>query len=199
MCVSSFFCIFVVTNKKDMTFDKITKDGRLWAVRFAGNADNEFVKTIKQWDDVAWLRSFFIENLSDLIAYFKISDISTAISDTIEDSDHLQLIILDISPDADLSQIFRPLDNNQVSDVLLQKEKARLKRKIGHSSWLRLYAIKLVSGVYIITGGAIKLTATMQEREHTRFELTKLERVRNFLLQENVIDDTGFIDYMNEL
>lgn len=182
-----------------MTFDKITKDGRLWAVRFDGNADNEFVKTIKQWDDVAWLRSFFIENLSDLIAYFKISDISTAISDTIEDSDHLQLIILDISPDADLSQIFRPLDNNQVSDVLLQKEKARLKRKIGHSSWLRLYAIKLVSGVYIITGGAIKLTATMQEREHTRFELTKLERVRNFLLQENVIDDTGFIDYMNEL
>lgn len=199
MCVSSFFCIFVVTNKKDMTFDKVTKDGRLWAVRFDGNADNEFIKTIDQWDDVVWLRSFFQENFSDLIAYFKISDINTAISDTIEDSDHLQRIILDISPDADLNRIFRPLDNNQVSDVMLQKEKARLKRKIGHSSWLRLYAIKLVSGIYIITGGAIKLTATMQEREHTRCELAKLERVRNFLLQENVIDDTGFIDYMNEL
>lgn len=182
-----------------MTFDKITKDGRLWAVRFNEEADNEFIKTIDQWDDVQWLRTFFIENANDLVAYFKITDISTAISDTIDDSDHLQRIILDISPEADLDKIFRPLDNNQVSDMMLQKEKARLKRKLGHSSWLRLYAIKLVSGVYIITGGAIKLTATMQEREHTRKELVKLERVRNFLLQENVIDDSGFIDYMNEL
>lgn len=142
------------------------------AVRFDENDDNEFIKTIDQWDDVQWLRAFFIENINDLIAYFKISDIN---------------------------RIFHPLDNNQMSDVMLQKEKARLKRKFGHSSWLRLYAIKLVSGIYIITGGAIKLTATMQEREHTSRELAKLERVRNFLLQENVIDDTGFVDYMTEL
>ena len=182
-----------------MVFDKITEDGRLWAVRFDENADNEFIKTIDQWDDVQWLRAFFIENISDLIAYFKISDINIAISDTIDDSDRLQRIILDISPGADLNRIFRPLDNNQASDAMLQKEKARLKRKYGHSSWLRPYASKLVSGVYIITGGAIKLTATMQEREHTSRELAKLERVRNFLLQENVIDDTGFIDYMTEL
>lgn len=40
---------------------------------------------------------FFIENISDLIAYFKISDINIAISDTIDDSDRLQRIILDIS------------------------------------------------------------------------------------------------------
>lgn len=55
-----------------MVFDKITEDGRLWAVRFDENADNEFIKTIDQWDDVQWLRAFFIENISDLIAYFKI-------------------------------------------------------------------------------------------------------------------------------
>jgi len=40
---------------------------------------------------------------------------------------------MDISPETDLSKIFRPLDNNQASDVMLQKEKARLKRKYGHS------------------------------------------------------------------
>ena len=74
-----------------------------------------------------------------------------------------------------------------------------MKRTIGHSSWLRLYAIKLTSGVYIITGGAIKLTATMQEREHTRKELVKMDKVRRYLLEENIIDDDGFIDYMSEL
>ncbi|MRY82665.1 hypothetical protein GKD57_24385, partial [Parabacteroides distasonis] len=99
----------------------------------------------------------------------------------------------------DLSKIFRPLDNNQASDVMLQKEKARLKRKYGHSSWLRLYAIKLIQGNYIITGGAIKLTATMQEREHTRQELVKIDKVRRYLLEEGIIDDEGFIEYISEL
>ena len=66
-----------------MVFDKITEDGRLWAVRFDENADNEFIKTIDQWDDVQWLRAFFIENISDLIAYFKISDINIAITSDI--------------------------------------------------------------------------------------------------------------------
>ena len=125
--------------------------------------------------------------------------IKEAISDTIEDSERLRYIIMDISPETDLSKIFRPLDNNQASDVMLQKEKARLKRKYGHSSWLRLYAIKLIQGNYIITGGAIKLTATMQEREHTRQELVKIDRVRRYLLEEGIIDDEGFIEYISEL
>ena len=83
--------------------------------------------------------------------------------------------------------------------MMLQKEKARLKRKYGHSSWLRLYAIKLIQGNYIITGGAVKLTATMQEREHTRQELVKIDRVRRYLLEEGIIDDEGFIEYISEL
>lgn len=47
---------------------------------------------------------------------------------------------------------------------------------------------------YIITGGAIKLTRTMQEREHTLAELNKMEQVRNFLLNGGAIDADGFID-----
>ena len=182
-----------------MTFDDITGDRKLWAVHFEGEDDNEFYKVFNNWTDVVWLRAFFKENIDDLNAYFKITDIKEAISDTIEDSERLRYIIMDISPETDLSKIFRPLDNNQASDVMLQKEKARLKRKYGHSSWLRLYAIKLIQGNYIITGGAIKLTATMQEREHTRQELVKIDRVRRYLLEEGIIDDEGFIEYISEL
>lgn len=182
-----------------MTFDDITGDRKLWAVHFEGEEDNELYKVLNNWTDVIWLRNFFKENIDDLSAYFNITDIKVAVNDTIEDSAHLRSIIMDISPDTDLSRIFRPLDNNQASDAMLQKEKARLKRKYGHSSWLRLYAIKLVQGNYIITGGAIKLTATMQEREHTRQELVKIDKVRRFLLEENIIDNEGFIEYLSEL
>ena len=39
----------------------------------------------------------------------------------------------------------------------------------------------------------------MEEREHTKLELTKMERVRSFLLNENIIDDDSFVEYMNTL
>ena len=66
------------------------------------------------------------------------------------------------------------------------------------ASWLRLYAIRLESGRYIITGGAIKLTATMQEREHTLEELNNLNRVRDYLISLGVFDYNGFEDYDEE-
>lgn len=182
-----------------MTFDDITGDGRLWAVRYDGETDNELSRLFEQWNDVVWLRGFFKANIDDLSSYFKITDINQAVMDTLDDSECLECLIMDISPDANLDHLFRPLDNNRTTDFILEKEKARLKRTLRHSSWLRIYAIKLAPGVYIITGGAIKLTATMQEREHTQLELVKIEKVRRFLLKENIIDEDGFIDYMNEL
>ena len=94
---------------------------------------------------------------------------------------------------------YRPFSASRTSEILLGKEKARLKRDFNHPSWLRIYALKLACGVYIITGGAIKLTATMQERTHTLDELRKMEQVRNFLLSENIIDNESFIDYITEL
>ena len=106
---------------------------------------------------------------------------------------------MDISPEADLDKIFRPLENSRFADMLLGKEKARLKERNRHASWLRIYAIKLEPGIYVITGGAIKLTRTMQEREHTLLELEKMEQVRRFLLEQNIIDKDAFTDYMSEL
>lgn len=140
---------------------------------------------------MAWLRSLFKANSKDLECYFKITNINDAITCTIDDSE-------DISPEANLDLIFRPLSNSRIAECLLGKEKARLKNLVGRSSWLRIYAIKLAKGAYVVTGGAIKLTATMQEREHTAAELAKIEKVRNFLLDEKIIDDESFIEYIAE-
>jgi antitoxin component HigA of HigAB toxin-antitoxin module len=79
---------------------------------------------------------------------------------------------------------------------ILEKMKARGGHHKGHASWLRIYAIRLSDGVYIVTGGAIKLTATMQEREHTRRELQKIDQVRRFLLSERIIDATDLLNIL---
>lgn len=106
-----------------MTFDDITEDGRLWAVRYDGDSDNALYNLFEQWNDVTWLRSFFKANIEDLSSYFKITDVNQAIKDTIEDSERLQCIIMDISPDADLDAIFRPLENYRSGDATLGKER----------------------------------------------------------------------------
>lgn len=106
---------------------------------------------------------------------------------------------MDISPEADLDKLFRPLDNSRTSEMILGKEKARLHNTPKHASWLRIYAIKLEPGIYVITGGAIKLTRTMQEREHTLVELARMEKVRRFMLDNNIMDKDSFDDYRKEL
>lgn len=182
-----------------MTFDQITDNEKLWAVRYDDCLDNVLESIFGQWNDVVWLRNFFKANLEDLTSYFKITDVNQAIYDTIDDSERLQCLIMDISPEADLDKLFRPLDNSRTSEMILGKEKARLRDTQKHASWLRIYAIKLEPGIYVITGGAIKLTRTMQEREHTLVELARMEKVRRYMLDNNIIDKDSFDDYLKEL
>jgi hypothetical protein len=84
-----------------------------------------------------------------------------------------------------LDYIFRPLDNLEFREISLSKQKASKR-------WLRLYAIKIEANHYVITGGAIKLTHKMQEKEHTQKELVKLEKCRNYLQSQDVFDTDSF-------
>ena len=62
-----------------MTFDKILDNNTLWAVRYDGVADNALKTLFGQWSDPEWLVDFFLANMTDLEAYFKITDINQAI------------------------------------------------------------------------------------------------------------------------
>ncbi len=180
-----------------MSFDEITEDGRLWATRYDGMPDNILFCVFHDWLDIDWLQRFFTEHSADLWKYFNIIDLDKAIFDTFSDAVRLQSVILDLSPEADLDSLFRPLDNNRTAEMTLGKEKAKGFRTSGHPSWLRLYALKLGPQSYIITGGAIKLTHTMSERQHTIEELQRLEQVRRFLIENGVVDLDGMIDFNN--
>lgn len=141
------------------------------------------------------MRDFFFQYKNDLNEHFKITNIDKAIYETIDNADKLQCLILDLALESNLEQVFRPLEPSRTGDILLGKEKAK-GESVQHSSWLRIYAIKVGDSSYIITGGAIKLTATMQERGHTLAELQKMETVRNYLISEGVVDSEGFIDLL---
>lgn len=144
-----------------------------------------------------YLLDFFMENFEDLKNYFHIERLDEAVNDTFEDAEALQELVLEFPYTEHLDSLFRPLANIDVSINELSREKARNWDRNRHASWLRIYAIRIEPDVYVITGGAIKLTRTMQEREHTFIELQKLNRCRDYLRSNGVFDQDSFVELTN--
>ena len=171
-------------------------NGRLWAVVYDGDDRDILTKTLTNWLDPEYLSLFFENNIKDLESFFHITDIDKAIYDTVVDAASLSCMILDLNPDAKLDTLFRPLENYRTHEMILSREKAKGRRTSNHGSWLRLYAIKLESNIFLITGGTIKLTHYMADRQHTLNELANIEKVRNLLLENGIIDYDSLKDLL---
>jgi len=170
--------------------------GSLFAVKFVENETDEFEILFDNWTDIELLFNFFDEHVRDLQKgfYGKIS-IEQAIERTIQEAEKLEETILEISESGKnndyetLQTLFKPLNNNEY------KAKNHLKTKAYGSerkSWLRIYAIRIAKNTYVISGGAIKLTETMNERKHLKKELTKLEIVKEYLIENGLFDKDDF-------
>lgn len=170
----------------------------LWAVRDEAKDADELTMLFRQWSNANYLLDFFLANLDDLQGFFHVQKISDAIKDTMEDAKSLERLILDFPYTEQLDGLFHPLSlaDNRVRE--LTREKARNWDRDRHASWLRIYAIRIEPNVYIVTGGTIKLTATMQEREHTQIELNKLNACLNYLQQNGIFDKDSFVDFLEE-
>lgn len=184
-------------KEEAMRFEDVLHTGRIWAVVYDGDTQDILTKTLSGWMDPLNLLTFFSANQDDLASFFHITNIGQAVFDTIADAASLSCLLLDVNSGIKLDTLFRPLENSRVHEMLLSREKAKGKRVSGHSSWLRMYALKLDDDVYLITGGAIKLTSRMNERPHTLNELMRMEKVRNYLLENGVIDADGIQDFIN--
>ncbi len=194
----------------------IVKDS-LYAVKYTDDNDefenNEFIEGHKNpdefnrlfinWQDPEYLDGFFNKNKEDLQKEFygNIS-IEEAIQKTIDEAYKLGQKILSVaekgkeSISESLQTLFKPLNNyeNEIYPIpIYQKSKVY---GSNYKSWLRIYALRIEKNVFIITGGAIKLTKTMNEREHLKKELKKLENVKSFLISEGIIDNDSIIDFL---
>jgi hypothetical protein len=137
-----------------MEFVQIIEEyNHLWAVKYPYKEYDELTQLFQQWNDAGFLLDFFMENLDDLKSYFHIERISTAIEDTFEDAQTLEELILDFPYTENLDQLFKPLSQSDTRIQELSREKARNWDRKQHSSWLRIYAIRLEPNVYVVTGG----------------------------------------------
>lgn len=163
---------------------------RLFSFQYEGEVDNEYDRLLDLWNDKEYLYGFFKENIRNIPSGKSIIEMVLEISNDAEFIDDTLKEMAE-NPDKTLSYFFRPLHNQEYGLHVLSLQK-------GRRNYLRLYAIKIDNDTFVITGGAIKLTRTMQESYHTLKELDKLKKAKDFLRDNGVFDDDSFDDFIKE-
>lgn len=162
----------------------------LTAVKFKENKKNEFRLLFDNWLDPIYLYNFFDENKSDLQSgFFGDITVDEAVEYTIQESEEMEAYIIEVAKTGSLDfqntlhdLVFTPLHKNDYSVQLLPSKAYGRTRP----SWLRLYAIEIDPNQYVVSGGAIKLTETMNERSHLKRELKKMEVTQEYLKENNL-------------
>jgi len=171
----------------------------LLTINFEKNGIDEFTKLQDEWTDIEFLEDFFTTNQTDLVGEWKNYSIEDAVIKTRNDARIFFKFLLSLSKKSKKERIkifknlFHPLSKGKIEDGFLPKKKAYGSNA---KTWLRIYALKIGEDSFLVTGGAIKLTRTMNEREHTMTELIKIDRCKQYLKDMGVLDEDGMIELM---
>jgi hypothetical protein len=164
----------------------------LYSFRYENQQETEYARLFQDWNDIEFLYEFFEENKEDFKVGYHGQDIDSTILKTRVKAQQFQTRLLQYSvPEHSLNDVFKPLDQTIIKQATFNRSKAY---GTGDPSLLRLYALKISEGVYVITGGAIKLTRLMQDAEHLQKELRKLESCRHYLHSLGIVDLEGFME-----
>ena len=181
--------------KINTIFEIINK--ALLSVRWEHECEDRFEQCFNLWRDIEHLEKFFEQYKSDLRSNFWQLTVEYAVLKAVKEASEFEADILNCAIRGTLDGIiFKSLKGSKEIEFRRVQSKAYGVAEGSESSMLRIYAIRLGSNCYIVTGGAIKLTKAMQERPHTALELKKLEYISAFLKTNGIDDesDYGFIE-----
>ena len=166
----------------------------IYSVQYDDVEENEFDRLFQQWNDMGYVTQFF-----DTYQEFLKSPVWQNIS---EPEDAARQVLHEA---IDLEDLFDELNDNTVNGkekdfdshfhYLEGKYKYELERPPMKSygtdrpSLLRIYAIKMDTNTYLITGGGIKLAEKIQDspdlKDHV---LNNIDQVREFLKANGIMD-----------
>jgi len=161
---------------------------KLFAFKFDGEAIDEFERAFDLWTSIEYLTDFFEEHTKDLqFGFYELNSCDDAVMITLEESFAFREVILEAAEKNNPDKLFKNPDNKEYRHGGFGKKKAY---GTAYKSWLRIYALQ-IENIFLITGSAIKLTDTMNQRYHTKRELIKLERCKSFLKEKGIWDKEG--------
>ena len=147
----------------------------LLAVKYDIHATHEFTRLFNLWNDPEYLHEFFTEHESDLCnGFFGNINVEAAVIQTRQEAKALERKILHLAKngrrnkDLSLATLFKPLTEHPGKFTDMESSKAK---GAASKSWLRIYAIRPLAddlNFFVVSGGTIKLTRSMQESVHIR-------------------------------
>ena len=160
-------------------------ENQLYSFHYDEYNENEYERNLNQWSNTAYLYEFAKENnIQDIVAFVD------EISDNLEE---LEDLINEIAEtDEQFKRLFIPLKHAETNKTISLR-----KGKINHNR-LRLYAIKLIDELFIITGGAIKMSQRMLDHPGTAKELSKLSAARQYLEINDIHNEDAFFELIAE-
>ncbi|MCD8388128.1 MAG: hypothetical protein LUD17_14780 [Bacteroidales bacterium] len=181
----------------EMTFTPLSSD-LLFSVRLEGKTMSEYNQALASWLDLNYLIDFFTENFELINTPFwinqgyPVTDPIDCASFTRKEAIVLNEYIEDLSLVSDteaksrLNGWFKPLDGEYVFVTELVPQKAY---GLNYPSMLRLYAIKLADGTYVIVHGGLKLTKKMKDTPKLHETVTKkIDNVLEFFKSNGIIE-----------
>lgn len=173
-------------NIKD--YIAVDEDGSsLYAVHFEdAEADalaELLLPDLGRWQDLSCLLSFFKENWNAFSAFYHwVNSPMQAVELTQKGANYFLERLLEYAERGKtertetLSQLFQPLGASEgIKPFGESKYKELGKYTRNPAPWLRVYAIRLEQNLFVITGGGIKTTRSMQDCPRLSKELEKLE------------------------
>ncbi|KIC95931.1 hypothetical protein [Flavihumibacter solisilvae] len=163
---------------------------KLFSFCYTPEDKDELTRVLDLWNDPEYLHKFLIENIEDLQIDQDLPKILDQILIAVQETEDAIIRICE-DPEKSLDQFFVPLRNYEYDPKVLSLRKRR-------AYCLRLYALRIDTNCFVITGGTIKLTHLMSDRNHTQRELVKLEQARSYLQSNGIFDADSFFEFLIE-
>ncbi len=174
----------------------------LFAVRYQADDPDEIERLFDCWNDNAYLEKFAADNSADLPGIPDEHQVTQFVHTVRCEAQELEELLYESDPEETDSPVtlqvqFRPLVNSDERLYVLQLSKTSAKTRKRPQPVLRIYGIRIAEDTYVVTGGAIKLTQFMKDRDHTDTELKKITKVRDWLKNAGVTEaeDLGNLEH----
>ena len=157
----------------------------LYSFQYNTSSINEYDRLIALWRDVEYVNKFAKDN--------NVKNTDDFVAKVMQDAKDISLFLTNIVKDGSLlGTYFSPYNDNEMGFKVLSLQKGKNKK----GSNLRLYAIKIAENLFVITGGAIKITQTTQEHPDMKEEHSKLNLAKQYLESKEVFDEETFYELL---
>lgn len=166
----------------------------VYSIQYDGQDQNEFDRLFTEWSDVESVTNFLERNKDYLktTVWERTPEPESAARQVLDEAGELENLFDKLAENTqkgehpDFDSHFHYLDGKYKYELEYQPMKSY---SGGRPPLLRIYAIKMNKNTYLITGGGIKLSDTIQNspglRDHV---LQDIDRVQNWLKVNGILD-----------